>query len=106
MVKVAVDAMGGDYAPSAVVAGVIDSLKKCDCFVYLVGQEAKVRQELKRYKFDPSRIEVVHAEEIVEMHEPPANAIRKKRNSSINVGINLLKEGKADAFFSAGNTGG
>lgn len=106
MVKVVVDAMGGDYAPSAVVAGVIESLERCDCFVYLVGQESKVRQELKRYKFDPSRIEVVNADEIVEMHESPANAIRKKKNSSINIGINLLKDGKADAFFSAGNTGG
>ncbi|MBI5872557.1 MAG: phosphate acyltransferase PlsX [Candidatus Omnitrophica bacterium] len=106
MVKVAVDAMGGDYAPAAVVAGVIEALSKSDVFVYLVGQESKVRQELKKYKFDPSRIGVVHADEIVEMHESPANAIRKKKNSSMNIGINLLKDGMADAFFSAGNTGG
>jgi glycerol-3-phosphate acyltransferase PlsX len=106
MVKVAVDAMGGDYAPAAVVAGVIEALSKSDVFVYLVGQESKVRQELKKYKFDPSRIGVVHADEIVEMHESPANAIRKKKNSSMNIGINLLRDGMADAFFSAGNTGG
>lgn len=106
MVKVVVDAMGGDYAPAAVVGGAVEGLKKCDCFVYLVGREAEIKKELLKYKFDPSRVEIVHADEIVEMHESPANAIRKKRNSSMNIGINLLKEGKADAFFSAGNTGG
>jgi glycerol-3-phosphate acyltransferase PlsX len=106
MVKISVDAMGGDHAPEAVVAGVVEALKKCDCFVYLVGQQQKIEQELARHSFDRSRIEVIHADEVVAMDESPANAIRKKRNSSMNIGINLLKEHKADAFFSAGNTGG
>ncbi len=105
MVKVVVDAMGGDHAPKAVVAGVVDALKKFDCFVYLVGQSDKIKQELARTKHDASRLEVVHADEVVEMNESPATAIRKKRNSSINIGIQLLKDKKADAFFSAGNTG-
>lgn len=106
MVRISVDAMGGDHAPAVVVEGVVEAVRAYDVFVYLVGRESEVRQELAKYKFDASRIEVVHAEEIVEMDEPPANAIRKKRNSSMNVGINLVKDGRADAFFSAGNTGG
>ena len=106
MVKVVVDAMGGDFAPKAVIEGVVCAVKKFDVFVFLVGQSDRINEELVKYKFDSSRIEVVHADEIVEMHESPAAAIRKKKNSSISIGVNLLKEGKADAFFSAGNTGG
>ncbi|MDD5020302.1 MAG: phosphate acyltransferase PlsX [Candidatus Omnitrophica bacterium] len=106
MVKVAVDAMGGDYAPKVVVEGVIEALRRFDVFVYLVGPADLVEAELAKHrKFDRSRVEVVAADEIIEMHEPPAAAIRKKKNSSINIGIGLCKEGKADAFFSAGNTG-
>lgn len=106
MVKVVVDAMGGDYAPKAVIAGAVCAVKKFDVFVFLVGQSDRIQEELAKHKFDSSRIEVVHADEIIEMNESPAAAIRKKRNSSISIGVNLVKEGKADAFFSAGNTGG
>lgn len=106
MVRVAVDAMGGDYAPRAVVEGVVNAVNKSDVSVSLVGFKDKIQQELSRFKFDARRIEIVHADEVVEMHESPAVAIRKKKNSSISIGINLLKEKKADAFFSAGNTGG
>ncbi|MFH0877968.1 MAG: phosphate acyltransferase PlsX [Candidatus Omnitrophota bacterium] len=106
MIKVAVDAMGGDFAPRSVVDGVVQAVKKYDVFVYLVGQTARIQEELKVHKFDPSRIEIIQADEIVEMNESPAVAIRKKKNSSISVGIQLLKNGKADAFFCAGNTGG
>ena len=106
MLKIAVDAMGGDYAPQAVVAGAVEAVKKFDVCVVLVGQEKIVKAELAKHKYDHSRIEVVHAEQVVEMHESPAVTIRKKRNSSISVGINLLKENRAAAFFSAGNTGG
>jgi glycerol-3-phosphate acyltransferase PlsX len=106
MVKIAVDAMGGDYAPNAVIQGVIDAIKKFDVQVTLVGQEPVVLKHLSRYKFDRKRIEIVHAEEIMGMDEPPVAAVRKKKNSSISVGINLVKDEKASAFFSAGNTGG
>ncbi len=106
MIRVAVDAMGGDHAPAAVVEGAVKAIRNFDVCVSLVGQTDKINQELGKQKIDPSRIDIVHAEEIVEMHEPATVAIRKKKNSSIAVGINLLKEGKADAFFSAGNTGG
>src|SRR5512135_3391745 len=106
MVKLVVDAMGGDHAPQAIVAGVVDAVNKYEVGVTLVGLADQVRLELKRHKYDESRIEVVHADEVVEMGESPAAAIRKKKNSSIMVGVNLVKEGKAQAFFSAGNTGG
>ncbi len=106
MVRIAVDAMGGDYAPGAIIRGVLDAIKKFEVTVVLVGQSDRIQAELAAHKFDRSKIEIVHAEEIIEMHEPPAVAIRKKKNSSITIGVNLLKEGKADAFFSAGNTGG
>jgi len=106
MLKIAVDAMGGDYAPHAVVTGAVEAVKKFDVCVVLVGQEKIVKEELAKHKYDSARIEIVHAEQVVEMHESPAVTIRKKRNSSISVGINLLKENRASAFFSAGNTGG
>lgn len=106
MVRVAVDAMGGDHAPGVVVKGAVEAVKNFDVCVSLVGIRDKVSEELAKYKFDPARIEIVHAEEVVGMDESPAVAIRKKKKSSISVGVNLLKEGKADAFFSAGNTGG
>lgn len=106
MVKVAVDAMGGDFAPQVVVQGVVDAIRKFDVFVYLVGPADKIKIELAKYKnFDSSRVEIIHTDEIIGMHEHPAAAIRKKRNSSISLGIGLCKDGKADAFFSAGNTG-
>jgi phosphate acyltransferase len=105
MVRVVVDAMGGDHAPKVVVEGVIDAIRKYNVAVALVGQSGVVKAELARYKYDESRIEVVNADEVVGMDESPASAVRKKRNSSIVVGVNLVKEGQADAFFSAGNTG-
>jgi len=105
MTKIVVDAMGGDYAPLEVVKGAIEAIKEYEVEVILVGLEDKIRAELKKYKFDSSRISVVHASEVVEMKDSPAASIRKKKDSSINAGIDLLKTGKADAFFSAGNTG-
>jgi glycerol-3-phosphate acyltransferase PlsX len=105
MVRVAVDAMGGDHAPEVVVAGAVDAVRETDVRVLLTGPTAQVKSELAKYRFASDRIEVVDASEVVEMDESPAAAIRKKRNSSINVGIQLVKDGRADAFFSAGNTG-
>jgi len=104
-VKIVVDAMGGDYAPQAVVAGAIDATKELDLNIVLVGLEDQVRRELSRYSYNPDRIEIIHATEVVDMHDSAATSIRKKRNSSITVGINLLKDHSYNAFVSAGNTG-
>lgn len=106
LVKVAVDAMGGDHAPAEVVKGAIEAVKlRNDIKVFLVGQENAVKAELSKYTFPKDRIEVVHAEEVIEMAEPPVLAIRKKKNSSIVLGMNMVKHKEADAFVSAGSTG-
>ena len=85
MVKVAVDAMGGDNAPVEIVKGVMEALQESDdVFVYLVGLEDAIKEELKKYQYDESRIEVVHASEVIETAEPPVMAIRRKKESSIS----------------------
>src|SRR3989338_4181935 len=103
--KIVVDAMGGDYAPAEVVKGAVSAAKEFGCQIALVGIEERIKEELKKIKSYPDSIEIVHAPEVIEMDEPAAFAIRKKRDSSIIRCVELLKSQKADAFFSAGNTG-
>lgn len=104
--KVALDAMGGDNAPQAMVQGAVDAVaKREDIKIFLVGQEEVVNAELKKYDYPKDRIEVVHASEVIETAEPPVMAIRKKKDSSIVVALNLVKKGEADAFVSAGSSG-
>lgn len=106
LVKVAVDAMGGDNAPSSTVKGAVDALNKSqEIFVYLVGQETVLGEELKKYDYPKERLQIVPASEIIEMAEPPVMAIRKKKDSSIVVGMKMVHDGEADAFVSAGSTG-
>ena len=106
MIKVAVDAMGGDYAPTEIVKGAIEAVsKKEQVSVILVGQEDKIQKELGKYSYPEDRVSVVHASEVIETEEPPVNAIRKKKDSSIVVGMNLVKRQEADAFVSAGSSG-
>ena len=106
LIRVAVDAMGGDNAPAEIVKGAVEALKaNTDLKVILVGQEEAVQQELSKYQYDASRMEVVNATEIIEMAEPPVQAIRTKKDSSIVVAMKLVKNGAADAFVGAGSTG-
>lgn len=106
MVNVAVDAMGGDNAPGEIVKGVVDAVNtQSGIMVYLVGKQAVIRQELEKYKYPSEQIEIVNADEIIETAEAPVMAIRKKKDSSIVVGLNMVKEGKCDAFVSAGSSG-
>lgn len=105
-VTIAVDAMGGDNAPAEIVKGVVDAVNSNDAvIVKLVGIEERVNAELNKYEFDKSRIQTVSATEIIETAEHPVNAIRKKKDSSLVVALNLVKSGEADAFISAGSTG-
>jgi len=98
--------MGGDHAPSVNVEGAVETVNECeDVDVILVGDEALIHKELKNKKYRSNRITIVHASQVVEMHESPIVAIRKKKDSSIRVGIGLVKAGKADAFVSAGHSG-
>ncbi|MBF0533088.1 MAG: phosphate acyltransferase PlsX [Candidatus Omnitrophica bacterium] len=103
--KIIIDAMGGDYAPDAVVAGVVDAVSQFDVRIALIGIQDKVEAQLKKHSYRPDKIEILHAPEVVGMEEPAITPVRKKRQSSISLGINYLKEGKYDAFISAGNTG-
>lgn len=104
--NIALDAMGGDNAPMEMVKGAVDAvIREPSMKVFLVGQETVIEQELAKYQYDQSRIEIVHASEVIETAEPPVNAIRKKKDSSIVVGMKMVKEGKADAFVSAGSSG-
>ncbi|MDD5409567.1 MAG: phosphate acyltransferase PlsX, partial [Candidatus Omnitrophica bacterium] len=103
--KIVVDAMGGDHAPDVVIDGSILAAKEYDIDIVLVGDQPRIEALLHKAKYTGSRISVQHAPEVIEMSESAATSIRRKRNSSIVIGINLVKEGKADAFFSAGNTG-
>ncbi len=106
MITVAVDAMGGDNAPVEIVKGVVNAVnKKKDIKVTLVGLVDRIEKELKQYTYDTNRITVVNATEIIENEEPPVAAIRKKKDSSIVVGLNLVKRKEADAFVSCGSTG-
>ena len=106
MVNVALDAMGGDNAPAAIVQGAIDAVKaSSEVKVSLVGKEELIRKELTACSYDEKRIEIVDAREVIEMAEPPVMAIRKKKDSSIVRALQLVKEGTCDAFVSAGSSG-
>ena len=106
LVHVALDAMGGDNAPGEIVKGAVDAVKeRSDMKVTLVGQEQAVTEELAKYDYPKDRIEIRNATELIAMAEPPVAAIRKKKDSSIVVGLNMVKHEEADAFVSAGSTG-
>lgn len=103
--KIIVDAMGGDYAPRVVIEGAIAAVREYDAEVGLVGDEAKIKTLLAKNKYTGDKISIHAATETIEMSESAAASIRRKRNSSIVVGLNMVKESHGDAFFSAGNTG-
>ncbi|HSB31134.1 MAG TPA: phosphate acyltransferase PlsX [Candidatus Sulfobium mesophilum] len=104
--RVALDAMGGDYAPSVNVEGAVETVnEREDIDIILIGNEPLIRQHLRSRRYDPQRISLEHASQVIGMQEPPTSAIRKKKDSSIRVGIELVKAGRADAFVSAGHSG-
>ncbi len=106
MIKIAVDAMGGDHAPAEMVKGAVGAVAlRQDIKVYLIGQQDRVKEELAKYSYQGTQIEVIHAQEVIETAEPPVMAIRRKKQSSIVLGMNMVKEKKADAFVSAGSSG-
>ena len=103
--KIVIDAMGGDFAPEAIVAGAVEAVKDLNVHIVLIGIYQRIEAELKKFQYPAGSIELMHAPEVVDMHEPATTSIRKKKNSSISLGIALLKEPGYDAFVSAGNTG-
>ncbi len=106
VITVAVDAMGGDNAPGEIIQGAVLAVQeKKDLKVTLVGKEDVIRSGLQEYNYDSNQIEIVHADEVITNNESPVIAIRRKKNSSIVTALNLVKNGGADAFVSAGSTG-
>lgn len=104
--KIAVDAMGGDYAPEEVVLGAVEAVETYDLDVVLVGDETKIRNVFTTYNIKPNnRVTIVHASEVIEMGEHPAQAIRKKKDASIVVATKLVKDGTCDAVVAPGSTG-
>ncbi|MBQ7636079.1 MAG: phosphate acyltransferase PlsX [Lachnospiraceae bacterium] len=105
-ITVAVDGMGGDNAPYEIVKGCVDAVtQQPNIFVKLVGPEETIKNELAKFQGNKDNIEIVNATEVISCDEAPVNAIRRKKDSSIVVGCNLVKKGEADAFLSAGSTG-
>ena len=106
MRRIAVDAMGGDQAPGEIVRGAVEALRDRDDFVlHLVGVEAAIQAELEPLEYDAERVKVVHASEVVGMAEPPVDALRKKKDSSLLKMAKLAAAKEVDALISAGNTG-
>ena len=105
--KIILDAMGGDNAPLAPVMGAVQAVRDFDVQVVLVGRGQEILQVLSSQGIAdlPAGIEIANADEVVDMHDDPANVIRKKKNSSTVIGLKMLAEGQGDAFISAGSTG-
>jgi glycerol-3-phosphate acyltransferase PlsX len=105
--KLAIDAMGGDFAPRNIVAGAVEALRDNGgiSHLYLVGDQTRIDKDLRKLGASDKRIEIVHASEVIEMNDPPVQSVRRKKDSSMGRAIDLVKSGAADAVVSAGNTG-
>lgn len=105
-VSVALDAMGGDNAPGQIVKGAVDAVNIDNkIFVYLVGRQELIKEELSKYTYNKEQIEVVDARDVIETGEAPVMAVRRKKDSSLVKALTMVKEKKADAFVSAGSSG-
>lgn len=106
LTRVALDAMGGDNAPGEIVKGAVEAVKeRKEIEVILVGDQNTIQKELDQYSYPQDQVRVVHASEVIETAEPPVMAIRKKKDSSLVVAMNMVKNGEADALVSAGSSG-
>ncbi|MEG1827945.1 MAG: phosphate acyltransferase PlsX, partial [Cellulosilyticaceae bacterium] len=103
--KIAVDVMSGDYAPDELIKGCAKASKDTSCVIVLVGKEQAINEALKSCTYNESKIEIVNADDIITMEDSPVTAIRTKKDSSMVIGLKLLKEKKVDGFVCAGNTG-
>lgn len=104
--KIVVDGMGGDRGTAEVLKGIrLALLEMPQIEIIVVGKEEIIKKELSNHKYDEKRLTVVNADEVIEMTDEPVSAVRKKKNSSMNVALELVKNGEGDAFVSAGNTG-
>ncbi len=106
MIKIAIDGMGGDFAPAEQVKGVVTALKQDKDFIAVIcGDEEKIKAELAKYKYDASRVEIIHAPEVITNDDVPTKAVRQKKDSSTVKAFELLKTGYCDGLVSSGATG-
>ena len=106
MINIVIDTIGGDNGPAVCVKGAVEGLKQNENVkLFLTGHKDELETLLSEYEYDKNRIEVINATEEIGLNEPPVKAVREKKDSSLVVGLNLVKEGKADAIISAGSTG-
>lgn len=107
MIRIGLDGMGGDNAPMETVKGAVEASNRFtgEEIIYIFGDEKIISEELGKYKYDSDRIKIVHTSEVITNHDTPVKAVRRKKDSSMVVGINQLKDEKIDVFISAGNTG-
>lgn len=105
MMKLAIDAMGGDLAPMETVKGAVEALSVVQADLVLIGDASAINEELKKYAYDNSRIHIVHASERITNDEKPVQAIKTKKDSSLVIGFEMLRKREIDALISAGNTG-
>ena len=103
--RIILDGMGGDNAPAEIVKGAVSAAQQINDEIYIVGKSDAINMHLKQCKYEGSRIHVVPASEVITMEDSPVKAIRSKKDSSLVVGLNMLKSGEGDMFVSAGNTG-
>lgn len=103
--RIAVDAMGGDQGVMVTVKGSIEAVKELGVNIILVGNEEIIKNELSKYEYSGNNIEIISAEDIITNDEEPAMAVRRKKQSSMVMGLNLVKDKMADAFVSSGSTG-
>jgi len=104
LINIAIDAMGGDFAPDEIIKGAVEGANEYKVNVILVGDEAEIKKRLQKLP-KTGNVSVVHASEVIKMDEAPALAVKQKKDSSVSVAVRLVKEGKADGIISAGNTG-
>lgn len=103
--RIILDGMGGDNAPVEIVKGAVEASKEIEDKIIIIGDEEKISKELSKYKYDKEKIDIVHTSEVIENEDAPVRAIRRKKDSSMVVGLNMVKNGQGDLFISAGNTG-
>lgn len=103
--RIILDGMGGDHAPTSIVEGAVLAAKEINHEIHIIGQKERIEAELKKYKYDENKIFVIDAREIITNDEAPVRAVRSKKDSSIVRGLNLVKNGEGDIFISAGSTG-
>ena len=103
--KIVLDGMGGDYAPAETVKGAVEAAALINHDIYIVGKKQEIEEELKKNKYKGNNIKTVDAQDVITMDDSPVKAIRRKTESSMVIGLNMVRDGQGDVFISGGNTG-